>query len=127
MSQRPDQETDSCPGAAAPGQQQKNQKPQRISAKMKTRVVQRVMRGESLELLAREFGTSVAKVSQWRDEFIQAGEEAMKKDRGSDEKDRKIANLEQKLGETTMDYELLQDKVRRLEQKRPLARRKSKK
>ena len=127
MSHRSDQQANSCPAAAAPGQEQENQKPQRISSKMKTRIVQRLMRGESLEPLAREFGTSVAKISQWRDEFLQTGEKAMKKDRGSDEKDRKIAPLEQKLGETTMDFELLQDKVKRLEQKRPLARRKSKK
>jgi len=77
--------------------------------------------------LAREFGTSVAKISQWRDKFFQAGEEAIKKARGSDEKNCKINQLEQKLGETTMDFELLQDKVKRLEQKRPLTRRKSKK
>jgi hypothetical protein len=32
------------------------------------------MRVESLELLAREYGTTVAKISKWRDEFLNAGE-----------------------------------------------------
>jgi hypothetical protein len=84
-------------GAEAPAEKQSEQTPQRISAKMKTRIVQRLMRGESLELLAREHGTTAAKISKWRDEFLNAGEEAMKS-RNGDAKDQEIARLQKKLG-----------------------------
>jgi len=112
--------------ASAPAEKQSEQTPQRISAKMKTRIVQRLMRGESLEILAREHGTTAAKISKWRDEFLNAGEEAMKS-RNGDAKDQEIARLQKKLGETTMDYELLLDKVRHLENNSPLGRGRSKK
>jgi len=111
-------------GAEAPAESQ--EKPQRISAKMKTRIVKRLLRGESLELLAREFNTTAAKISQWREEFLAAGEEAMKS-RAGDARDREISQLKKKLGETTMDNELLQEKIKRLENNRPLGCRRSKK
>jgi len=120
-------QTDSgAPGAMAPGADEVNKKPQRISAKMKTQIVKRLLRGESIDLLAREYCTTAAKISQWREDFLTAGEEAMKS-KPHGEKDREIAQLKKKLGETTMDYELLQEKVRRMENNSPLARRRSKK
>lgn len=109
-----------------PTEKSKRHNPQRLSAKMKTQIIKRFMRGESLELLAREYGTTTSKISKWRDEFLAAGEDAIKS-RPHDEKDRKIARLRQKLGEITMDNELLQEKIRRLENNRPLGRRRSKK
>lgn len=115
-----------APGAMAPGADEVNKKPQRISAKMKTQIVKRLLRGESLDLLAREYSTTAAKISQWREDFLAAGEEALKS-KPHCEKDREIAQLKRKLGETTMDYELLQEKVRRMEKNNPLARRRSKK
>jgi len=116
--------SDETAGAEAPAESQ--EKPQRISAKMKTRIVKRLLRGESLELLAREFNTTAAKISQWREEFLSAGEEALKS-RTGDPKDREISQLKKKLGETTMDNELLQEKIKRLENNRPLGLRRSKK
>jgi len=113
-------------GAAAPEGDQAKQKPQRISAKMKTQIVTRLMRGESLDILAREYGVTAAKISKWRDSFLAAGEEAMKS-RPHEEKDREISKLKQKLGDTTMENELLYEKIRRMENNHPLVRRRSKK
>lgn len=113
-------------GAEAPAGKANEKKPERISAKMKTQIVKRLLRGESLELLAREYGTTAAKISQWRDKFLASGEEAMK-EKPQDEKDREISQLKKKLGDTTMDNELLQEKIRRLEKNNPLGRRRSKK
>jgi len=110
----------------APGADEVNKKPQRSSAKMKTLIVKKLLRGESLDLLAREYSTTAAKISQWREDFSATGEEAMKSKPHS-EKDREIAQLKRKLGENTTDYELLHDKVRRMKKNSPLARRRSKK
>lgn len=92
---------------------------------MKTRIVKRLLRGESLELLAREFNTTAAKISQWREDFLATGEEAMKS-RAGDAKGREICQLRKKLGQTTVDNEFLQEKIKRLENNHPLDRRRSK-
>src|SRR5512134_2974029 len=40
--------------------------PQRFSAKRKLRAVSRLLRGEPLELVARELNVTAARLSQWR-------------------------------------------------------------
>ena len=100
-------------------------KPKRFSARMKSLIVLRLLRGEELELLSREYGATAAQLSQWRDDFLVAGEAAMKK-RDGDESEE-VKRLREKLGEVTMDSELLREKIRRLEQNRPLPRRRSRK
>lgn len=92
---------------------------------MKSLIVLRLLRGEELELLSREYGAVAARLSQWRDDFLTAGEAAMKK-RDGDESEE-VKRLREKLGEVTTDSELLREKVGRLEQNRPLPRRRSKK
>lgn len=101
-------------------------KPKRFSAKLKTRIVTRLLRGESIELLAREYATTAAKISKWRDDFLAAGEEALKK-RQQDEKEKEICRLKEKLGDTTMENELLYEKIRRMENGHPLGPGRSKK
>jgi transposase-like protein len=92
---------------------------------MKSRIVLRLLRGDDLELLSREYGATAAQISRWRDDFLSAGEVAMKKreDPESDE----IKRLREKLGEVTMESELLREKIKRLEGNRPLPRRRSRK
>ena len=99
-------------------------KPQRFSAKLKSKIVLRLLRGDDLELLSREYGTTAAQISRWRDDFLSAGEVALKKreDPESDE----VKRLREKLGEVTMESELLREKIKRLEGNRPLSRRRSK-
>lgn len=97
----------------------------RISAKRKLAVVLRLLRGEDLELLSRELGVTAARLSKWREQFLAAGQAVLKK-RHQDDRDVEIMRLQQKLGEITMDNELLQKKIERLEDGRPLPRRRSK-
>ena len=52
--------------------------PQRFSAKRKLRVVSRLLRGEPLELVARELNVTAARLSQWRDRALLAAEAALK-------------------------------------------------
>jgi predicted RNase H-like nuclease (RuvC/YqgF family) len=84
----------------------------------------RLVRGEDLELVSRELGVTAARLSQWREQFLAAGQAVLKK-RPQEARDLEIARLQQKLGEVTMDNELLQKKIERLEDGRPLPWRRS--
>ena len=95
------------------------QKPQRFSARQKTEVVLRLLRGEPLDLLSRERGIPAARLTTWREAFLDAGQEALKK-QPLDSRDRELGRLREKLGEATMEMELLREKIGRLETSRPL-------
>ena len=99
--------------------------PQRLSAKRKLRAVSRLLRGEPLELVARELNVTAARLSQWRDRALLAAEAALK-ERERDDRDNEITRLKGKVGEMTMETELLREKIARLEAGAPLARRRSK-
>jgi hypothetical protein len=99
-------------------------KPERFSARQKTEVVLRLLRGEALDLLSRELGLPAARIATWREAFLDAGQEAMKT-QPLDSRDRELGRLREKLGESTMAIELLREKIGRLETSRPLAHRRS--
>ena len=63
-------------------------------------------------------------LSGWRDRFLAAGQTALKS-RPGDERDAEIQRLRAKVGEITMDNELLCSKIAAMEGKYPLARRRS--
>jgi Transposase len=98
--------------------------PQRFSAARKVAAVTRLLRGEPLEVVARELNVTVVRLSEWRERTLAAAASALK-DRERDERDAEIARLKAKVGEITMDNELLREKITALEGKRPLARRRS--
>jgi transposase-like protein len=110
--------------ATEEGSQNGWKKPERFSAQKKTEVVLRLLRGEALDLLSRELGIPAARLATWREAFLAAGQEAMKK-QPRDSRDRAIGRLHEKLGEATMAMELLQEKIERRETNRPLAPRRS--
>ena len=83
----------------------------RFSAKRKTDTVLRLLRGEDLELLSRELGVTAATLSAWRDDFLAGGRAALKS-RPADDRDGEIARLRAKVGELTMDNELLLQRCR---------------
>ena len=96
----------------------------RISAKRKLAAVKRLQRGESLELLSRELNVTAARLSDWRDRVEFAAETALK-EWARDHRDDEISRLKGKVGEMTMENELLYEKIDRLEGGSPLARRRS--
>ena len=100
------------------------QKPQRFSARHKTEVVLRLLRGEPLDLVSRELGIPAARLTTWREAFLDAGQDALKKPL-LESHDRDLVRLRQKLGEATMEIELLHEKLERLETSRPLRPRRS--
>ena len=87
-------------------------------------VVARLLRGEPLELVARETNVSIGKLTEWRERAL-AGAASALKERERDERDDEIARLKSKVGEITMDNELLYSKIAAMEGKHPLARRRS--
>ena len=93
-------------------------KPERFSAPRQAEVVLRLLRGEALDLLSRELGIPAARLASWREAFLDAGQEAMKK-QPLDSRDPELSRLREKLGEATMAMELLREKVGRLETNRP--------
>jgi len=98
----------------------------RFSAPRKAQAVLRLLRGEDLELLSRELGVVASTLSLWREEFLAAGQSALKGKTGqADVRDEQISRLKKKVGELTMDNELLREKAQRLEAGLPLAHRRS--
>ena len=94
----------------------------RFSARRKTEAVVRLLRGEDLETVSRELGVTAATLSAWRDAFLDGGRAALKS-RPADDRDEVIARLQAKVGQLTMDNELLDLKCRQAEGGRPFASR----
>jgi transposase-like protein len=101
-------ETSGIGASAAPGRER------RMTAGRKRDAVLRLLRGEPLEIVARELGVTAADLSAWRDAFLEAGATSLKS-RERDDRDETIDRLRTKVGELTMDSELLQAKIDRLE------------
>jgi len=78
----------------------------RWSARRKEAVVMRLLRGESLDLLARETGQPAGRISGWREEFLGAGREGLKA-RGVGSDDRALADAQRKVGELSMEVDIL--------------------
>jgi hypothetical protein len=78
----------------------------RFSSQRKAAAVLRLLRGEDLELVSRELAVTAATLSGWRDDFLAGGQAALKS-RPADDRDDEIARLRAKVGELTMDNELL--------------------
>src|SRR3954469_18432549 len=91
-------------GPLAPGQ--------RWSAARKREVVLRLMRGEAAELLSRELGLPVFKLEQWRQKAEAALEGALR-EREADPADGPLAAALQRIGELSMENELLRARIAR--------------
>lgn len=96
----------------------------RFSSRRKTEAVLRLLRGENLDALSRELSVTAATLSQWRERFLAAGQAALKS-RPADERDEEVRRLQAKVGEITMQNELLRERARTTEAGLPLAQRRS--
>lgn len=97
----------------------------RMTAARKQSAVLRLLRGESLDILARELQVTAADLSEWRDKFLVAGEASLKT-QSRDGRDAEIGRLKSKVGGLTMDNELLTERISRMETLRPFVPRRSK-
>ena len=90
----------------------------RYTAKRKAEAVMRLLKGEELDTLSRELGVTAATISAWRDAFL-AGAEANLKSREPTPADDDNMRLKAKIGELTMEVELLREKATKLEVNAP--------
>src|SRR2546423_2163456 len=66
----------------------------RWSARRKQEVVLRLLRGESLDALARETGRAAGAISAWREAFLEGGREGLKS-RPRPVEERQLADAQQ--------------------------------
>jgi hypothetical protein len=78
----------------------------RWSARRKEEVVLRLLRGESLDALARESGLAAGTISGWREDFLAAGREGLKS-RPAPVEDRRLVEAQRKIGELSMEIDIL--------------------
>ncbi len=86
----------------------------RWSSQRKMEVVLRLLKGEDLDVLSRKLKVSTSRIVQWREEFLGGGQSALKS-REPDQRDEEILRLKAKVGELTMDNELLYEKIDHME------------
>ena len=93
----------------------------RWSVNRKRDVVLRLLRGEAAEDLSRELGVPLYKLERWRQKAEAALDGALK-ERETDAVSDELATAMQRVGELSMEVELLRS---RIERPGPLARRRS--
>ena len=91
-------------GGLAPGQ--------RWSVARKREVVLRLLRGESVEGLSRELGVEIYRLEKWRDKGL-SGIDAGLKEREGDPVQAGLDAAMKRIGELTMQNELLWQRVRK--------------
>ena len=78
----------------------------RWSARRKEGVVMRLLRGESLDLLAREARQPAGQIAKWREEFLAAGRQGLKS-RPLALEDFTLREAQRKVGELSMEVDVL--------------------
>ena len=98
---KPDQGAAAAEGARrATGDAAGNGRGGRFSARRKRETVLRLLRGEDLESVSRELGITAARASQWRDQFLAAGQASLKS-RAPDAREKHSPSSREWLSTTT--------------------------
>ncbi len=85
---------------------------QRWTAARKQEIVLRMLRGESLDSLSRELGVEIYRLEGWRDRALAAMKSGLKS-RRSDPLRNELDAAMKRIGELSMDNELLYERCRR--------------
>lgn len=83
---------------------------QRWSARRKGEVVLRLLRGESVQALSRELGVEIYRLEEWRSRAL-SGIESSLRERGDDPLQRELDAALKRIGEITMENELLRVRI----------------
>lgn len=94
---------------------------QRWTVRRKQEAVLRLFRGEAMELLSRQLGVEVYRLEAWREKALSGIDTSLKK-RKDDPLQAELDTAMKRIGELTMQVELLEAKA---EKPSPLARRRS--
>jgi transposase len=87
----------------------------RWSTNKKTDAVMRLLRGEPLDIVSRELEIEAHRLAQWREEFLEGGKDRLKGRRvdDDDEAERERKELLAKVGELTIDNDILRAAARK--------------
>lgn len=85
---------------------------QRWSKRRKLEVVMRLFRGEPLDDVSRDVGVEISRLEAWRDLAL-SGMEVGLKERGGDALQAALNEANRRVGELTMEVELLRIKASR--------------
>jgi len=107
---------------ASPGAAEQLGPRERWSLRRKRAVVLRLLRGESVDALSRELAVPIFRLEAWREAAL-AGVDAALKSRKEDPASAELGAAMQRIGELTMENELLRARCRT---KAPLAQQRSK-
>jgi transposase-like protein len=95
---------------------QRPEEVQRWTAKRRAALVISLLKGETTAVeAARRHGLKVAEVEEWRDRFLLGAENALRARQKEDEalREEEINRLKRKVGELTMDLDILREAARR--------------
>ncbi len=84
--------------------------PRRWSARRKAEAVVRLLRGEPLDAVSRELGVEVYRLERWREEAVKGMEAALKERNGEDGRGAELAAAMKRIGELTMENDLLRSR-----------------
>jgi hypothetical protein len=87
-------------------------------------VVLRLLRGESLDGLSRELGVEIYRLEEWRERAL-AGMDLGLNGRQGEPIAAELDAAKRHIGELSMENELLRERAQALEERRPLATRRS--
>ena len=88
---------------------------QRWTAKRRAALMISLLKGETTAVEARRHGLKVAEVEGWRDRFLLGAENALRARQMEDEalREEEVNRLKRKVGELTMDLDILREAARR--------------
>ena len=85
----------------------------------KAEIVLALLRGADVSEVCRKNGISQSQAYVWRDSFLEGGRESLKSRRGrKDAKGREVSRLGRKVGQLTLQLEILQEVARLKKTKR---------
>lgn len=85
---------------------------QRWTASRRRDVVLRLVRGESLDAVSRDTAVEIYRLEQWKSRALAAMETGLR-ERGGDPRDAELEEAQKKIGELSMEVELLRKRCQR--------------
>jgi transposase len=111
--------TKNPPSSPAPDSGGGGKSIQRWSAARKREIVLRLLRGEPLDALSREIGVEVYRLERWRERALSAMDAGLKERAADDPVQAGLDAAYKRVGELSMENELLRAKIDCLEGGRP--------
>lgn len=93
--------------------EKKDDRPTKIkywNAKRKTEVVRKLLRGESIDAMSREYGIATYRLDEWYRKALSNIEEGFK-EKSSTPENKELSRAKRQIGELSMENELLKERI----------------